>query len=245
MLFYYMNYLDLGIWFAQEVGPVKDAATQTASLTVWDMLRAAGWVMVPLLICSVIVFSLIVYCFVTLRQKLVYSTDLKQRLDEYLEKEDLASLAAYLKGREEAVAVVLRHVLSFSYRRKDADADALEAVAQAEGGRLTSHMNQRVVYLLDIGALAPMLGLFGTVVGILKSFGSIAAEASPMRTMMLAGGVSQALVATASGLIVGITAMFFYSYFRGRVQELISVFETEITARVQEIVLLRKRLTHK
>ena len=237
-----MNYLELGIWFAQDVAPAKDAATQTASLTIWDMLKSGGWVMAPLLLCSVVVISLIVYCFVTLRNNLIYSTELKQRLDEYLEKEDLASLAAYLKGRNEAVALVLRQVLSFSYRRKDADADALEAVAQSEGGRLVSHLNQRVVYLLDIGALAPMLGLFGTVVGILKSFGSIAAEASPMRTMMLAGGVSQALVSTASGLIVGITAMFFYSYFRGKVQYLTSVFEIETTARVQEIVLLRKSL---
>jgi biopolymer transport protein ExbB len=209
------------------------------------MLKAGGWVMVPLGICSVIVISLIIYCLTTLRNKLIYSIELKQHLDEYLENEDLAGLAAYLKGRHEAVALVLRQVLSFAYRRKDADADALEAVANSEGGRISSHLNQRVVYLLDVGALAPMLGLFGTVVGILRSFGSIAAEASPMRTMMLAGGVSQALASTACGLIVGITAMFFYSYFRGRVQFLISTFEIETTARVQEIVLLRKNLGRK
>ena len=69
---------------------------------------------------------------------------------------------------------------------------------------------------MDVGVLAPMLGLFGTVVGILSAFGHIAQQASPMRTMLLAGGVSQALVSTASGLIVGITAMAFYAYFRGR-----------------------------
>jgi biopolymer transport protein ExbB len=61
--------------------------------------------------------------------------------------------------------------------------------------------------------------------------------------MLLAGGVSQALVATAAGLIIGIGAMFFYSFFRGRVQHLIALFENETTARVQELMLLRKRLT--
>ena len=66
-----------------------------------------------------------------------------------------------------------------------------------------------------------------------------------MRTMLLAGGVSQALVSTASGLIVGITAMAFYAYFRGRVGTLISILESEATLLTQELVLLcrRHRLT--
>jgi biopolymer transport protein ExbB len=101
-------------------------------------------------------------------------------------------------------------------------------------------MNQRVVYLMDLGVLAPMVGLMGTVVGILKSFGSIATEASSMRTMLLAGGVSQALVCTAVGLLVGITAMAFYSYFRGRVQYLISLMEGQCATLVAELILLQQ-----
>jgi biopolymer transport protein ExbB len=59
--------------------------------------------------------------------------------------------------------------------------------------------------------------------------------------MALAGGVSQALVSTAAGLIVGITAMFFYSYFRGRVQTLVALLECHSTILIQELVLLKKR----
>jgi biopolymer transport protein ExbB len=62
-----------------------------------------------------------------------------------------------------------------------------------------------------------------------------------MRTMLLAGGVSQALVSTAAGLIVGITAMACYAYFRGRVGHLISILETESTLLVQELIMLSKR----
>jgi biopolymer transport protein ExbB len=94
---------------------------------------------------------------------------------------------------------------------------------------------------MDVGVLSPMLGLFGTVIGILNSFGHIASEASPMRTMLLAGGVSQALVSTAAGLIVGITAMAFYAFFRGRVGILISILEGEGTLLTQELILLSKR----
>ena len=82
----------------------------------------------------------------------------------------------------------------------------------------------------------------GTVIGILSSFGHIADKgASPMRTMLLAGGISQALICTAMGLIVGIVALAFVAYFRGRVSHLISLLESEATLLTQELILLRKR----
>ena len=122
-----------------------------------------------------------------------------------------------------------------------ADAESIRIVAETEGNRIAAALNQRVLYIMDVGVLSPMLGLFGTVVGILNSFGHIASEASPMRTMLLAGGVSQALVATASGLVVGITAMAFYAYFRGRVGHLVSVLESEGTLLTHELILLTRR----
>jgi biopolymer transport protein ExbB len=75
--------------------------------------------------------------------------------------------------------------------------------------------------------LSPMIGLLGTVFGIINSFGVLGSEkvATQSRDILLASGVSQALVATATGLILGITAMFFYSLFRNRVQSLISDLE--------------------
>jgi biopolymer transport protein ExbB len=62
-----------------------------------------------------------------------------------------------------------------------------------------------------------------------------------MRTMMLSGGVSQALISTAGGLVVGIVAMAFFSYFRGRVGHLISILESEGTLLTQELILLSRR----
>jgi len=117
----------------------------------------------------------------------------------------------------------------------------LTAVAETEGNRIAAALNQRVLYIMDVGVLAPLLGLMGTVIGILNSFGHIASEASPMRTMLLAGGVSQALVSTAAGLVVGITAMAFYAYFRGRVGHLISLLESEATLLTHELILLSQR----
>lgn len=226
---------------AASVPAATDAVAPFSGLSLWGLLQSGGWVMLPLLAASIAVVSLIGFYLFTLRRSAITDDELEMKIETYLSEDDLAGLAEYLKDRNEAVAEVLRKVLEFTYRRKDADADAIKAIAESEGVRLASALNQRIVYLLDLGVLAPLLGLFGTVVGILRSFGTIASEALAMRTMMLAGGVSQALVATASGLVVGITAMVFYSIFRGRVQGLISLFEVTVTAKVQEIVLLKKR----
>jgi biopolymer transport protein ExbB len=102
-------------------------------------------------------------------------------------------------------------------------------------------MNQRVLYIMDIGVLSPMLGLLGTVAGILQSFSKIASDDMGSRANVLAGGVSQALVATGIGLVVGLTAMAAYAFFRGRVNHLVSLLETHSTLLVHEIIAMKTR----
>ena len=117
-------------------------------------------------------------------------------------------------------------------------------IAQTEGSTQAASLQHRIVYLADIAMLAPMVGLLGTVLGIIKSFGVLASNTSQAsRPMLLASGVSEALVATASGLILGVTAMAFYALFRGRVQSLISDLEIA-SAHVLSLIALnfgRKR----
>lgn len=210
-------------------------------LTLWELIMSAGWVMLPLVFVSVIALSLIIFYVITLNNNAIITPEILHRIEPYYENDDLEGMIAFLDSRPQAVARVLEHTLKFIYKNPDADADSIKAVAESEGTRIATQLNQRVVYIMDVGVLAPMLGLFGTVVGILRSFGSIAQEASPMRTMLLAGGVSQALVATAVGLVVGITAMGCYAFFRGRSQHLISLLEGASTPLVQRLILLRKR----
>ena len=230
---------------AQSSAP-NDAVTQMSrDTTLLTMVSAAGWVMIPLAFASIVAFTLIIYCFFTLTEKSITTPELLERMEPFFENEDLEGLAAYVAERPQATARVVDRILKFLDRHPDADADSIKSVAETEGNRIAAALNQRVLYIMDVGVLAPMLGLFGTVVGILNSFGHIAAEASPMRTMLLAGGVSQALVSTSAGLIVGITAMAFYAYFRGRVGNLISILESEATLLTHEVILLcrRHRLT--
>jgi biopolymer transport protein ExbB len=218
--------------------PVDQVSGDTSLL---DLLAAAGWVMIPLALASIVTVTLVIYCFFTLTEKSISTPELLERMEPFFENEDLDGLAAYVQERPQATARLVDSMLRFLERHPDAGPESISAVAETEGNRIAASLNQRVLYIMDVGVLAPLLGLMGTVVGILRSFGHIASQASPMRTMMLAGGVSQALVSTAAGLIVGITAMAFYAYFRGRVGHLISVLESEGTLLTQELILLSKR----
>jgi biopolymer transport protein ExbB len=225
---------------AQTAG--NDAVTEIGKETsLLSMVEAAGWVMIPLALASMVTLTLVIYCFFTLTEKSVTTPDLLDRIEPFFENEDVEGLANYVAERPQATARIVDRTLRFLERHPDADAEAIKVVAETEGNRIAASLNQRVLYIMDVGVLSPMLGLFGTVVGILNSFGHIASEASPMRTMLLAGGVSQALVSTAAGLVVGITAMAFYAYFRGRVGHLVSILETESTLLVQELIMLSKR----
>jgi len=209
--------------------------------TLWELIAAGEWVMIPLAICSVLVVMMFIILLLTLRKNVISNAEIRRRSRQLLERGDLPALHAFVAEKPQAVARVADSVLGFIDRHKDAEGDAIQSVAEAEGGRIVATLNQRAVYMMDLGVLAPMLGLFGTVVGILRSFGSISTEASAMRTTMMAGGVAQALIATAVGLVVGIAAMAAYSYFRGRVTYLVSLLEGEAAAMVQEIILVHKR----
>jgi biopolymer transport protein ExbB len=91
-------------------------------------------------------------------------------------------------------------------------------------------LSSRITYLADIGSVAPMVGLLGTVLGMIKSFLNISTGGfEGARQMQLASGVSEALITTAAGLMVGIPALVFYSIFRGRVQKYIAELEAAST----------------
>lgn len=224
-------------------GATVTAPPSPTSLTLWEMLLAAGWVMYPLLILSVIVVSLIIYYFITVQSRRVSTEEFRRQLEGLIRERNFSGLLEVARSSPQVLARVMGTTVQFVQENPEADFATVKEVAQAEGNRQASGLSQEVVYLMDAGVLAPMLGLFGTVVGILRSFGDLSSATAPaaMRTQYLAGGVAQALVATAAGLIVGIMAMFFYSYFRGRAQALISQLESASTALVAQLGLKLKK----
>ncbi|HRJ70595.1 MAG TPA: MotA/TolQ/ExbB proton channel family protein [Terrimicrobiaceae bacterium] len=213
---------------AQTAAPTPSA--EPAKLAnLWQVVLAGGPMMVPLGVLSVITVMLILAFLVTMRRGAVVTSRYMQTADALIRKRDYLGLLAVSNRHNEAVAGIIQRTTDFLTKNPRASFAEAREIAQAEGMRQASAMNQRVAYLADIGTLAPMLGLLGTVIGIVQSFGVIAVDAAATRPTMLAQGIGEALIATAAGLLIGIPAMGAYAYFRGRVQALISDMESAST----------------
>jgi biopolymer transport protein ExbB len=182
--------------------------------------------MIPLVLASVVTLALVLACIFSLRRGTVVTRRFMETAEALLRKRDYLGLIAVSNRHPEAIARITSRTLDFATKNPAAPVESIREVAETEGSRVASSLNHRIVYLADIATLAPMLGLLGTVVGIINSFGVLAGNPTQPRQMLLAAGVGQALIATAVGLVIGITAMAFYSLFRGKVASMISDLES-------------------
>ena len=197
--------------------------------TLLDAMISAGPVMILLLALSVFFVMLVVVYLMTIRRGAVVSNHFMATADALLRKRDYLGLLAVSNRHGEAIARVVQKVLDFTTKNPNADFVQVREIAETEGTRVAASLNNRVTYLADIGMIAPMLGLLGTVIGIIRSFGALGADLGTARYVLLSKGISEALVNTCAGLAVGIPAMMFYAFFRGRAQRFISDLESAIT----------------
>jgi biopolymer transport protein ExbB len=197
--------------------------------TVLDAILKAGPVMVPLFLLSIFSVMLVIVYLMTIRRGAVVSSGYMATADALLRKRDYLGLLAVSNRHGEAIARVVQKMLDFTTKNPNADFQQVREIAETEGTRVAASLNNRVVYLADIGMIAPLLGLLGTVFGIIRSFGALGADLGTARYVLLSQGISEALVNTAAGLAIGIPAMMFYAFFRGKVQRLISDLESACT----------------
>ncbi len=183
-----------------------------------SILQAAGWPIWPLLLCSIVALALVIERIMALRVVRVMPATL---LDEVI-----AVTRFSLPGSDVVAKLadnsVLGMVLAAGLRAVIAEPRIAEtALRQAfeSAGRASIHALERYLNTLGtIAAAAPLLGLFGTVVGMIEIFGS-QAPTGQSNPALLAHGISVALYNTAFGLIIAIPALMFFRYFRGRVDE--------------------------
>jgi biopolymer transport protein ExbB len=215
--------------FGQTVLPPGVISPAGGTTDLWHFVQAGGLVMIPLGALSVVSLMLMVAYFFTLRRGAMVTGRYMTTADALLRKGDYYGLLAVSNRHNEVVARIMRRTLDFLMKNPKATLAEAREIAETEGVRQAAGLNQQIVYLADIGTISPMLGLFGTVLGIIRSFSAVATDVASTKPQILAAGVSEALVATAAGLLVGIPAMAAYSFFRGRVQGLISELEAATT----------------
>jgi biopolymer transport protein ExbB len=183
-----------------------------------SIIQAAGWPIWPLILCSVVALALVIERAVRLRPSTVAPAHL---VDEVISV-TRSNLPAVDVVAKLATNSVLGEVLAAGLRSIIAEPRLSEAAlrqAFENAGRQAVHDLERYLNTLGtIAAAAPLLGLFGTVVGMIEIFGS-QAPTGASNPQLLAHGISVALYNTAFGLMIAIPSLMLYRYFRGRVDE--------------------------
>jgi len=218
-----------------------DAAAQTAAgpeavaaepapepgegLSWGEIVRNGGFLMYVLAALSILTGTLVIYFFVVMRVSQVAPRPLHRDLVDKIRAGAYEEARRACEFRSNPLTAVAMAAIDYVREVPQADPMLVKDVVEGEGSRQAEAIQGQTQYLLDIAAVSPMVGLLGTVFGMLRAFSSVALDVASAKPVNLAAGVSQALVTTAFGLIVGIPAMIFYAYFRRRSSKLVSSLE--------------------
>jgi biopolymer transport protein ExbB len=210
-----------------------DAATpMIAPRSLLDMLVAGGPVMIPLGLASFLLVLITFERLIALRRRSVVPRLFVQRLLLQIREGALDRGDALSRCEEDASHVA--RVFAAAIRKWGKPGVEVEQAVLDEGERVANVLRKYLRVINGISTVSPLLGLSGTVWGMMKAFNTIATNSAMGRAEMLAGGISLALVTTATGLMVAIPAMVLYLYFIGRVDGLVM----EIDGYGQELVNL-------
>ena len=207
-----------------------------------SIIQAAGWPIWPLILCSVVALALVIERLLNLRTARVVPPSL---LDEVLAvtKHSLPAADVVAKLHDNSL---LGQVLATGLRSVIGEPRITESALRLSfenAGRAALHQLERYLNALGtIASAAPLLGLFGTVVGMIEIFGS-QAPTGASNPALLAHGISVALYNTAFGLIIAIPALMFYRYFRGQVDQLALSLEQAAERMVPHLMRFAVRAT--
>ena len=207
----------LPMWIG--IGMTHTVFAQSASVvektTLWQMIQQGGWAMIPLGIMSVAMIYFIVQNALATREKVLLRPDLLPTFIQQMKEKRLTEAHSLCKQNETFFTYVFKAGLErCSAGREINFGKVKEAIEEASTEEITSIMKP-IDYLSIIGATAPMLGLLGTVSGMIEAFQTIGSQGMG-KPEALAGNIGEALVTTATGLIIAIPAMLFYYYFRNK-----------------------------
>ncbi len=195
-----------------------------------EIILAGGWLMVPILLCSTLSVAIIIERFWTLRRSKVTPEGLGATVEDWAARHELDQRHLAQLSVESPLGRIFSAALLNRHRSRDIIKEAVE-----DTGRHVVHDLERFLNTLGtIAGISPLLGLLGTVVGMIKVF-SVIMISGVGDANVLAGGISQALITTAAGLTVAIPSYFFYRFFRGMVAEYVISMEEKAISLIDAI----------
>jgi len=212
--------------YAQTGRTASDDEAVPREVSLWTTVNAGGIIGYLIMLMSVVAIALIVEHFLSMRRERFIPEMLEEKLEAQLKGKDYAGARETCEADDSFLADVVGAGLGqvgaiFGFFDMQS---AMQEVSERE----ISKLYRKLEFLSFIAAAAPMLGLLGTVTGMIRSFNQIAATRGTAKPYQLAGGISEALVTTCMGLIVAIPCMFFVSLFRGRVDGYVAEAESVV-----------------
>lgn len=187
---------------------------------VLEFFGKGGFVMYPLLLCSIAALAIVIEKIVTLRRKKVIIPEVVNVLDNIKGTGDIGLALSICEKHEGPFANIIRTGLE----NRELPREELKEVLSDQGRQEVQYLERGLVILETIAAIAPLLGLLGTVIGILKVFDVIAVMGVGQATA-LSGGISEALITTIVGLSIGIPAVVVFNLFANKAERLILEIE--------------------
>jgi len=192
---------------------------------VWELVKAGGWPMVPLLLLGVLALAIILERFWSLRRTEVLPPGLGQEVRNWAARGKLDPAHLQTLRANSSLGALLAAALEARNRPRDQIRERIE-----DTGRHLVHRMERFLNALGtIASAGPLLGLLGTVIGMIQMFLGIL-DHGVGDVNQLAGGIGKALVCTATGMIVAIPALMFHRYFKGRIGGYVIEMEQEASA---------------
>lgn len=193
-----------------------------AETSLFELIKAGGWLMVPIIACLVVAVTIIIDRFLALQSQKLIPGHLVGQVFQWMKHDKLDANKIKDLKRQSPLGRVMAVGLVNSKHGREAMRDAIAEAANQEIHRLEKYMNA----LGSIAAISPLLGLLGTVLGMIKVFSKIVLQGTGNPTL-LAGGISEALMTTAAGLFVAIPALFFHRFLSRRIDDVSILLEQE------------------
>ena len=188
----------------------------------FEIVQAGGWLMIPIILCSVISAAICVERFWALRRQQIAPRNLLAQVWNWIKNSELDAKRMRDLKNGSSLGQILAAGITNHRRGRDIMKESIEEVASHVVHELERYLNT----LGTVAAITPLLGLLGTVIGMIRVFTSIKLEGIG-NAAVLAGGISEALITTAAGLTVAIPSLFFYRFFQRRINELAVSMEQE------------------
>ena len=193
-----------------------------------ELIKAGGFIMWPILLCSIIALAISAERFWSLQAKRVTPQNLVAQVWQW----DKVGHLDAKRIQDLRLASPLGRVLAAGLVNRRHEREIMKESIEEVGRHVAHDLDRFLNTLGTIASITPLLGLLGTVIGMIKVFAVITAQGVG-DPAVLAGGISEALITTAAGLTVAIPSLMFYRFFRGRVDELIVSMEQEAIKMVE------------